>query len=126
MLFGEIKLKSNSFSVFANNDNFTNFQYVFFFCCLLYTVTYYTFSKSYPCLRSFDVSEISKTGKLETVLEVKIDLSKLEKLYGLFTVKEIQDEVFFQMGITRTMIILYCNGTPVKDSPNTRGELLVK
>ena len=59
------------------------------------------------------------------MLEVKIDLSKLEKLYGLFTVKEIQDEVSFQMGITGTMIIFYCNGTPFKDSPNTRGELLV-
>ena len=77
-------------------------------------------------MRSVDVSEISKPGKLETVLKVKIDLSKLEKLYGLFTVKEIQDEVSFQMGITGTMIILYRNGTPVKDSPNTRGELLVK
>ena len=69
--------------------------------------------------------ENSKTGKLGTVLEVKIDLSKLEKLYGLFTVEEIQDEVSFQMGITRTMIILYCNGTPVKGSPDARGELLV-
>ena len=76
-------------------------------------------------MRSVDVSEISKTGKLETVLEVKIDLSKLEKLCGLFTVKEIQDEVSFQMGITGTMIILYRNGTPVKDSPNTRGGLFV-
>ena len=60
---------------------------------------------------------------METVLEVKIDLSKLEKLYTLFTVKKIQDEVSFQMGITGTMIILYRNGTTVKDSPNTRGEL---
>ena len=76
-------------------------------------------------MRSVDVSEISKTGKLETVLEVKIDLSKLEKLYGLFTVEEIQDGVSFQMGITGTMIILYRNGTPIKGSPNTRGELLV-
>ena len=41
MLFGEIKLESNSFSVFANNDNFTNVQYVFFFvafCILLPTI----------------------------------------------------------------------------------------
>ena len=76
-------------------------------------------------MRSVDVSEITKTGKLETVLEVKIDLSKLEKLYGLFTVKEIQDEVSFQMGITGTMTIFYRNGTPVKDSPNARDELLV-
>ena len=76
-------------------------------------------------MRSVDVSEISKTGKLETQFEVKIDLSKLEQLYGLFTVKEIQDGVSFQMGITGTMIILYRNGTPVRDSPNTRGELLV-
>ena len=60
---------------------------------------------------------------METVLEVKIDLSKLEKLYALFTVKKIQDEVSFQIGITGTMIILYRNGTTVKDSPNTRGEL---
>ena len=60
---------------------------------------------------------------METVLEVKIDLSKLEKLYALFTVKKIQDEVSFQMRITGTMIILYRNGTTVKDSPNTRGEL---
>ena len=60
---------------------------------------------------------------METVLELKIDLSKLEKLYVLFTVKKIQDEVSFQMGITGTMIILYRNGTTVKDSPNTRGEL---
>ena len=60
---------------------------------------------------------------METVLEVKIDLSKLEKLYALFTVKKIQDEVSFQMGITGTMIILYRNGTTDKDSPNTRGEL---
>ena len=60
---------------------------------------------------------------METVLKAKIDLSKLEKLYVLFTVKKIQDEVSFQMGITGTMIILYRNGTTVKDSPNTRGEL---
>ena len=60
---------------------------------------------------------------METVLKAKIDLSKLEKLYALFTVKKIQDEVSFQMGITGTMIILYRNGTTVKDSPNTRGEL---
>ena len=76
-------------------------------------------------MRSVDVSEISKTGKLETLLEVKIDLSELERFYGLFTVREIQDGVSFQLGITGTMIILYRNGTPVKDSPNTRGELLV-
>ena len=69
--------------------------------------------------------ENSKTGKLGTVLEVKIDLSKLEKLYGLFTVEEIQDGVSFQMGITGTMIILCRNGTPIKGRPNTRGELLV-
>ena len=69
-----------------------------------------------------------KSLKLENwkLLEVKIDLSKLEKIYGLFTVKEIQDEVSLQMGIAGTMIILYRNGTPVKDSPNKRGELLVK
>ena len=60
---------------------------------------------------------------METVLKAKIDLSKLEKLYVLFTVKKIQDEVSFQMGITGTMIILYRNGTTVKDSPNTRVEL---
>lgn len=111
MLFREIDLESNYFSIFANNDNFNIVQYVFF--C--------TFRKCYPCLRSVDVSEIFKTGKLETVLEVKIDLSKLEKIYGLFTVKEIQDDVSFQMGITGT---LYRNGTLVKDSPNARGELL--
>ena len=53
---------------------------------------------------------------METVLKAKIDLSKLEKLYVLFTVKKIQDEVSFQMGITGTMIILYRNGTTVKDT----------
>ena len=64
-----------------------------------------------------------KSLKLENILEEKIDPLKLKKLYGLFTVKEIHDEISFEMGITETMIILYRNGTPVKDSPNTRGEL---
>lgn len=68
--------------------------------------------------------EISKIGKLETVLEVKTDKSKLEKLYGLFTGKEIQNKVSFQMEIIVTTIILYHNSQPVKDSPNTRWELL--
>ena len=67
-------------------------------------------------MRSVDVSEITKTGKLETVGSQNSPI-KIGKIIRI---------VYCQVGITGTMINLYCNGTPVKDSPNSRGELLVK
>ena len=59
--------------------------------------------------------------KLQTVLETKIDLGKLNRLYVDFTVKHIQEEVRYQIRHEGVMVMTYKNGNPVKDSPNARG-----
>ena len=58
---------------------------------------------------------------MQTLLETKIDLGKLNRLYGNFTVKLVQEEVCYQIGHEGVMVMTYKNGNPVKDSPNTRG-----
>ena len=58
---------------------------------------------------------------MQTVLEAKIDLGKLNRFYGDFTVKHFPEEVCYQIGHEGVMVMTYKNGNPVKDSPNTRG-----
>ena len=57
--------------------------------------------------------------KMETVTDIKIDLTKLLRLNKYFGVSEIQEEVTFQLGRVGKMAILYRNGNLVKGSPNT-------
>ena len=67
------------------------------------------------------MSAVNKGDQLQTVLETKIDLGKLNRLYGDFTVKHIQEKVCYQIGHEGVMVMTYKNGNPVKHSPNTRG-----
>lgn len=58
---------------------------------------------------------------METIVEIKIDLVKLQRLDRDFDNYHVQSEVAYQLGHTGTFVITYKNGTPVKNSPNTRG-----
>ena len=66
------------------------------------------------------MTQLSDAGEMETVTDIKIDLTKLQRLNEYFGVSEIQEEVTFQVGHVGKMVILYRNGNPIKDSPNTR------
>ena len=68
------------------------------------------------------MSQLSDAGEMETVTDIKIGLTKLQRLNEYFGVSEIQEEVTFQLGHVGKMVILYRNGNPIKDSPNTRGK----
>ena len=68
------------------------------------------------------MTQLSDAGEMETVTDIKIDLTKLQRLNESFVVSEIQEEVTFQLGHVDKMAILYRNGNPIKDSPNTRGK----
>ena len=48
-------------------------------------------------------------GEMETVTDIKIDLTKLQRLNEYFGVSEIQEEVTFQVGHVGKMVILYRN-----------------
>ena len=61
--------------------------------------------------------------KISTVLEVTVDLKKIESSAGTeFGVYDVQNEIGFQISMTNVLIITYKNGVPIKDSPNTRGK----
>ena len=45
--------------------------------------------------------------EMETVTDIKIDLTKLQRLNEYFGVSEIQEEVIFQLGKVGKMVILY-------------------
>ena len=65
------------------------------------------------------MTQLSDAGEMETVTDIKIDLTKLQKLNEYFGVSEIQ-AVTFQLGHVGKMVILYRNENPIKDSPNTQ------
>ena len=73
-------------------------------------------------IKPIAVTQLSYAGEMETVTDIKIDLTKLQRLNEHFGVSEIQEEVTFQLGHVGKMVILYRNGNPIKDSPNTRGK----
>ena len=70
-------------------------------------------------IKPIAVTQLSYAGEMETVTDIKIDLTKLQRLNEYFGVSEIQEEVTFQLGHVGKMVILYRNGNPIKDSPKT-------
>ena len=56
------------------------------------------FQKVYQDLKKTTISEVNKGDQLQTLLETKIGLGKLNQLYEDFTVKHIQEEVCYQIG----------------------------
>ena len=42
-----------------------------------------------------------------------------------FDINQIQQEICYQLNFEGVMITLRKNGTPVKDTPNTRGKIIV-
>ena len=68
------------------------------------------------------VTQLSDTGEMETVTDIKIDLSKLQRLNEYFGLSGIQEEVTFQLGHVGKMVMLYRSGNPIKDSPNPLGK----
>ena len=67
------------------------------------------------------MTQLSDAGEMETVTDIKIDLTKLQRLNEYFGVSEIQD-VTFQLEHVGKIFILYRNGNTIKDSPNTQGK----
>ena len=53
------------------------------------------------------MTQLSDAGEMETVTDIKIDLTKLQRLNEYFGVSEIQEEVIFQLGKVGRMVILY-------------------
>ena len=56
------------------------------------------FQKVYQDLKKTTISEVNKGDQLQTLLETKIGLGKLNRLYEDFTVKDNQEEVCYQIG----------------------------
>ena len=79
-------------------------------------------SKTLAIIKPIAVTQLSDSGEMETVADIKIDITKLQRLNEYFGVSEIQEEVTFQLGQVGKMVILYGNGNPIKDSPNIRGK----
>ena len=63
--------------------------------------------------------EVDEGSRLNYITDVKVDLSKLRRFFGNFDINNIQKEVFIQMRVEGTMVVLHKNGTPVKDTSNT-------
>ena len=53
------------------------------------------------------MTQLSDAGEMETVTDIKIDLTKLQRLNEYFGVREVQ--VIFQLGKVDKMVILYIN-----------------
>ena len=52
------------------------------------------------------VTQLSDSGELKTVTNIKIDLTKLQRLNQYFGVNEIREEVTFLLGHVGKMVIL--------------------
>lgn len=76
--------------------------------------------------KSTSISEIDENEVISTVLDVKIDLKKIEAENGdNFSLMDIQKEAGLQLGdLSTTFILTYKNGVPLKDGQNTRGRSL--
>ena len=61
------------------------------------------------------MTQLSDAGEMETVTDIKIDLTKLQRLNEYFGVSEIQEEVTFQLVHVGKIVILYRNGNPIKE-----------
>ena len=68
------------------------------------------------------LTEVDDENRLNDIIEVKVDLSKLSRSYGNFDINDIEKEVRIQMRVEGTMVVLHKTWTPVKDTPNTRGK----
>ena len=79
-------------------------------------------SKTLAITKPIAVTQLSDTGEMETVTDIKIDLSKLQRLNEYFGLSGIQEEVTFQLGHVGKMVMLYRSGNPIKDSPNPLGK----
>ena len=55
-------------------------------------------------------------------MEIKLDLQKLAKEFPQFNVN---DKVSTIMATHKKMVILYKGGSPVMDSPNTKGKYII-
>ena len=75
-----------------------------------------------PMYKSFMLTEVDDGNRLNDIIEVKVDLNKLSRFCGNFDISDIQKEVCIHMRVEGTMVVLHKNGTPVKDTPNTRGK----
>ena len=56
------------------------------------------FQKAYQDLKKTSISEVNKGDQLQTSLETKIGLGKLNRLYEDLTVKDNQEAVCYQTG----------------------------
>ena len=56
------------------------------------------FQKAYQDLKKTSISEVNKGDQLQTLLETKIGLGKLNQLYEDLTVKDNQEAVCYQIG----------------------------
>ena len=65
--------------------------------------------KTLAIIKPIAVTQLSDAGEMETVTDIKIDLSKLQRLNEYFGVSEIQEEVTFQVEHVGKMVILYRN-----------------
>ena len=68
------------------------------------------------------LTEVDEWNRLNNIIEVKIDVNTLTRFYGNFDISNIQKEACIYIRVDGTMVVLHKNGTPLKDSPNTRGK----
>ena len=73
-------------------------------------------------IQIFHAYSVDEWNKLNDITEVKVDLNKLSRFYGNFDINVIRKEACIQMRVDATMVVLHKNGTPVRDTPNTRGK----
>ena len=62
--------------------------------------------KTLAIIKLIAVTQLSDSGELETVRNIKIDLTKLQRLNQYFGVNEIREEVTFLLGHIGKMVIL--------------------
>jgi len=55
-------------------------------------------------------------------LDVKVDLAILHQRNPNFGVLDIQNEIAITLDVDEKFVILFRNGSPVKDSPSSRGK----
>ena len=68
------------------------------------------------------LTEGDEGDRFNDIIEAKVDVNKLSRFYVNFGISNMQKEVCIQMKVEGTMVVLHKNGTPVKDTPNTRGK----
>ena len=67
---------------------------------------FFCLSKTLANIKPIAVTQLSDAWEMETVTDIKIDLTKLQRLNEYFGVNEIQEEeVTFQLGHVGKMVI---------------------